>query len=191
MIGEREEILDIELIGGHGHRSLAHCQSDGSRSASTSAPLPSGSSRWTDSLTRGSAKPDKATRFIAAWTGGRYPCASASGKRCGKGQPHSEIRERHSDRALCAARQLIRPTALFDGNCKDIADAAFGLDDMWLLRVCLQFAPQPQHLNVDAAIENIFVEPGRLQQILARKRSLRRIDERHEQGAAFFLAKAS
>ncbi|MDB5604403.1 MAG: NADH:flavin oxidoreductase/NADH oxidase [Bradyrhizobium sp.] len=61
----------------------------------------------------------------------------------------------------------IRPTAFFDGNCKDIANAAFGPDDTWRLRVYLQLAPQPQHLNIDAAIEDVFAEPGRLQQILA------------------------
>ena len=81
---------------------------------------------------------------------------------------------------------LIRPTALFDGNCKDIADAAFGLDDARHLRVCLQFAPQPQDLNIDAAIEDVFVEPRRLQQILARKRSLRRIEEGQQQGVLAF-----
>src|ERR1700676_4896534 len=81
---------------------------------------------------------------------------------------------------------LIRPTALFDRNCKDIADAAFGLDDTRHLRVCLQFAPQPQHLNIDAAIEDVFVEPGCLQQILARKRPLRRIEEGKQQGVLAF-----
>src|SRR5260221_13341390 len=81
---------------------------------------------------------------------------------------------------------LIRPTALLDRNCKDIADAAFGLDDTWRLRVCLQFAPQPQHLNIDAAIEDVFVEPGRLQQMLARKRPFRRIEEGQQQGVFAF-----
>src|SRR5260370_17459059 len=80
----------------------------------------------------------------------------------------------------------IRPTALFDGNCKDIANAAFGPDDTWRLRVYLQLTPQPQHLNIDAAIEDVFVEPGRLQQILARKRSLRRIEEGQQQGVLAF-----
>src|SRR5258705_11180378 len=74
----------------------------------------------------------------------------------------------------------------FDGNCKDIANAAFGPDDTWRLRVCLQLTPQPQHLNIDAAIEDVFVEPGRLQQILARKRSLRRIEEGQQQGVLAF-----
>src|SRR6476620_2838404 len=74
----------------------------------------------------------------------------------------------------------------FDGNCKDIANAAFGPDDTWRLRVCLQLTPQPQHLNIDAEIEDVFVEPGRLQQILARKRSLRRIEEGQQQGVLAF-----
>ena len=75
---------------------------------------------------------------------------------------------------------------MFDGNCKGIADAAFGPDDTWRLRVYLQLTPQPQHLNIDAAIEDVFVEPGRLQQILARKRSLRRIEEGQQQGVLAF-----
>src|SRR5260221_14668117 len=74
----------------------------------------------------------------------------------------------------------------FDGNCKEIANAAFGPDDTWRLRVYLQFAPQPQPLNIDAAIEDVFVEPGCLQQILARKRSLRRIEEGQQQGVLAF-----
>jgi hypothetical protein len=72
------------------------------------------------------------------------------------------------------------------GNCKGIADAAFGLDDTWRFRVCLQFAPQPQHLDIDAAIEDVFVEPGGLQQMLARKRPLWRVEERQQEGVLAF-----
>src|SRR5216684_2608501 len=98
--------------------------------------------------------------------------------------PYSAFRRVRIECNTAAA--LIRPTALFDGNCKDIAEAAFGPDDTWHLRVCLQFPPQPQHLNIDAAIEDVFVEPGRLQQILARKRSLRRIEQGQQQGVLAF-----
>jgi len=80
----------------------------------------------------------------------------------------------------------VRPTALFDRNCKDIANAAFGPDDAWCLRIYLQLAPQPKHPNIDAAIEDVFVEPDRLQQILARKRSPRRIEEGQQQGVLTF-----
>ena len=69
---------------------------------------------------------------------------------------------------------------------EDVADAALGLDDPRRARIGLQLAPQPQHLNIDAAIEDVFVEPGRLQQILARKRSLRRIEEGQQQGVLAF-----
>src|ERR1700686_4155508 len=99
---------------------------------------------------------------------------------------HTSVKRLALTLAILRYGAPIRPTALFDGNCKDIADAAFGLDDTWRLRVCLQFAPQPQHLNVDAAIEDVFVEPGCLQQILARKRPLRRIEEGQQQGVLAF-----
>src|SRR5258708_5879088 len=100
------------------------------------------------------------------------------GRQAGSGSPWP------SPILRCAAP--IRPTALLDRNCKDIADAAFGLDDTWRLRVCLQFAPQPQYLNIDAAIKDVFVKPGRLQQMLARKRPLRRIEEGQQQGVFAF-----
>lgn len=52
-------------------------------------------------------------------------------------------------------------------NREHIADAALGLDDSRRTRIGLQLAPQPQHLDVDAAIENVFMDAGRLQQMLA------------------------
>jgi len=45
---------------------------------------------------------------------------------------------------------------------------------------------QPKHPNIDAAIEDVFVASGRLQQMLARKRSPRRIEEGQQQGVLAF-----
>lgn len=67
-----------------------------------------------------------------------------------------------------------------DGQRKYIANAAFGQDDARRVWIGLQLAPQAQYLNVDTAIENIFVDAGRLQKVLAGKRSLRSIEKRNQ-----------
>jgi hypothetical protein len=74
-----------------------------------------------------------------------------------------------------------RPSSkCFDGQRKYVANAAFGQDDARRVWIGLQLAPQPQYLNVDTAIENIFVDTGRLQKVLAGKRSLRSIEKRNQ-----------
>jgi hypothetical protein len=65
----------------------------------------------------------------------------------------------------------------FDGQRKYVANAAFGQDDARRVWIGLQLAPQAQDLHVDAAIEDIFVDAGRLQKVLAEKRSLRSIEK--------------
>ena len=68
-------------------------------------------------------------------------------------------------------------------DCRLIAltDATFGSDDLRRTRVILQFAPETHHLDIDASIKNILVNPGSLQQMLARQRPLRRFEERQQQ----------
>src|ERR1700738_5602806 len=83
--------------------------------------------------------------------------------------------------AAVPAAALLSSLERLDWQREDVSSAAFGPDEPWHLRVSLQFAPQPQHLNIDAAIEDVFVEPGRVQQILARERPLRRIEEGQQQ----------
>ena len=68
----------------------------------------------------------------------------------------------------------------FDGQRKYVANAAFGQDDARRVWIGLQLAPQAQDLNVDTAIEDIFVDPGRLQKMFAGKRSLRSIKKRNQ-----------
>src|SRR5260221_2093746 len=70
----------------------------------------------------------------------------------------------------------------FDRQIEDIADAALGPDDTWRAGIDFQLAAQPQDLHVDAAIEHILVNPGRLQQVLAGEWPLRGIQKRDEQG---------
>src|SRR5258707_874651 len=68
----------------------------------------------------------------------------------------------------------------FDGQRKYVANAAFGQDDARRVWIGLQLAPQAQYLNVDTAIEDIFVDAGCLQKVLAGERSLRSIEKRNQ-----------
>jgi hypothetical protein len=60
-----------------------------------------------------------------------------------------------------------------DRQREHVADAALGLDHARRTRIGLQLAPQPQDLDIDAAIENILMNSGSLQQMLPRQRPLR------------------
>ena len=68
----------------------------------------------------------------------------------------------------------------FNGQRKYVANAAFGQDDARRVWIGLQLAPQAQYLNVDTAIEDIFVDAGCLQKVLAGERSLRSIEKRNQ-----------
>ena len=72
-------------------------------------------------------------------------------------------------------------TEEFDGQCEHVADSAFGLDDRWCAWIGVQLASQAQHLHIDAAVEDIFVDAGRLQKVFAGERSLRGIEKRNQQ----------
>src|ERR1700730_19340158 len=79
------------------------------------------------------------------------------------------------------ARLFDRPSPeRLDGQRKHVANTAFGQDDARRVWIGLQLAPQAQYLNVDTAIEDIFVDAGRLQKVLAGKRSLRSIEKRNQ-----------
>ena len=54
----------------------------------------------------------------------------------------------------------------FDRQRENVADAALGLDHARRTGIDFQFPPQPQHLDIDASIENIFVNTRGLQQSL-------------------------
>src|ERR1700736_6545423 len=69
----------------------------------------------------------------------------------------------------------------FDRQRECIADAAFRLDHARCTGIDLQFAPQPQDLDIDAPIENIFVNSGGLKQMLPRERPLRRFEKGQQQ----------
>src|SRR5882672_12598668 len=62
------------------------------------------------------------------------------------------------------------------------ADTALSPDHARCARIDLQFAPQPQDLNIDAPIENFFVNSvGGLQQMLPRERPLRCLEKCEQQ----------
>src|ERR1700704_2855196 len=74
-----------------------------------------------------------------------------------------------------------RPSSeCLDGQRKYVANAAFGQDDARRIWISLQLAPQAQYLHVDTAIEDIFVDAGRLQKVLPGDRSLRSIEKRNQ-----------
>src|SRR5258708_31333322 len=75
---------------------------------------------------------------------------------------------------------------LLDGQGKDIADATLRPYDARRARVGFQFAPQPQHLHVDASIENVFVHPGGLEELLSGEWPLRSLQKRDQQGIVAF-----
>src|SRR6201987_6454821 len=50
----------------------------------------------------------------------------------------------------------------------------------------LQFAPQPRDLDIDAPVEDIFVNSCRLQQVLARERPLGCFEKGEQQGILAF-----
>jgi hypothetical protein len=75
---------------------------------------------------------------------------------------------------------------LFDRQRKNIANAALGPDHPRRIQINLQLAPQPQDPNINAAIEDIFMNSRRTQEMLARKRSLWRFQKRQQQGVLTF-----
>jgi hypothetical protein len=60
---------------------------------------------------------------------------------------------------------------------KDISDSALGLDDLRRARIVLQFAAKAKNLDVDAAIEDVFVDSSRLQKMLPAEWTLGSVQE--------------
>jgi hypothetical protein len=58
-----------------------------------------------------------------------------------------------------------------------VANTSFSPDHTRGVSRWLQLAPQSRHLHVDATIENVFMNSGRAQQLLTRKRSLWRFEK--------------
>jgi hypothetical protein len=56
-------------------------------------------------------------------------------------------------------------------NGEYVSDTALGLDDARCVRVAFELAAQAKNLHVDAAVEDILVNAGRLQQMIATKQT--------------------
>jgi len=69
----------------------------------------------------------------------------------------------------------------FDRQSEHVADAALGLNYARCTGIGLQLAPQPQDLDIDAAVKNILVNSGGLQQMFPRQRPLRRFEKGQQQ----------
>ena len=83
---------------------------------------------------------------------------------------------------MLSSADLYKPKSqVFDGEREDVSDPAFGLDDGWCAGVSLQFASQPKHLHIDASVENVFMNPGCLQQMLAGEHPLRCTEKRDQE----------
>jgi len=73
-----------------------------------------------------------------------------------------------------------------DWQREHIADTALSLDHARCTRIDLQFAPQPQDLDIDAPVEDIIVNSRCLQQMLARERPLGCFEKGEQQGILTF-----
>ena len=87
---------------------------------------------------------------------------------------------------LAKARERRFVSITFDLLGEHISDASFRLNDLRCARILLQFAAKAQNLDVNAAIEHVFVHSGRLQKMLAAKRPLRSIEEGDKQRVLAF-----
>src|SRR5262252_1710257 len=79
--------------------------------------------------------------------------------------------------ALAGAEPLER----LDGKREHVADATLGLNDRRRGRIAFQLAAEPQHLDVDAAVEDVLVDTRCLQQLLTREWALRCVEKRDQQ----------
>src|SRR5215813_5247357 len=68
-----------------------------------------------------------------------------------------------------------------DRQGEDIAHSALGQNHARRAPVRLQLAPQPEDLDIYAAIEDILVNSRRLQKMFARQRPLRRFQKSQQQ----------
>src|SRR5258708_11009461 len=65
----------------------------------------------------------------------------------------------HTVTAVISQRHILIMLEWLDWQREHIADAALSPDHARGTRIDLQFAPQPQHLDVDAPIENFVLNP--------------------------------
>src|SRR6516164_2969649 len=68
-----------------------------------------------------------------------------------------------------------------DRRRENVSDAPLGLDHLGSAWVLFQLAAKTQNLHVDAAIEDVLVDPRRLQEMLPAERALGSVEEGDKQ----------
>src|SRR5947209_7287675 len=87
----------------------------------------------------------------------------------GAARAHSIKRLRRAMRST-SVRTRPQSSERLDRHGEHVADPARRLDDARRARVLLELAAQSEDLDVDAAIEDVLVDAGGLQEMLARQR---------------------
>src|SRR5262249_53904719 len=75
---------------------------------------------------------------------------------------------------------------LLDRQNEYVANAALGSNDLGRARIGLELAPQPEDLHIDAAIKNVLMHTGCLQQVLAAEGPVGRIEKGRQQSVFAF-----
>ena len=68
----------------------------------------------------------------------------------------------------------------FDRNSEHVSDTAFGPNYPRRAGVAFELSSQTKNLHIDAAVEDIFVDSGRLQKVFAGERPLRGVEKRNQ-----------
>ena len=78
-----------------------------------------------------------------------------------------------------------------DRQSKDVAKTALRPNDLRRAWIELQLPAQPQDLHIDAAVENVFMHPRCLQQMLTAQRPLRGVEKRGQQSKSPLVSATS
>src|SRR5271166_4232225 len=78
-------------------------------------------------------------------------------------------------------QQTNHSSEALDRRRENVSDAPLGLDHLGRAWVLFQLAAKTQDLHVDAAIEDVLVDPRRLQEMLAAEWTLGSVEEGNEQ----------
>src|SRR5262249_32765597 len=76
---------------------------------------------------------------------------------------------------------LRAPSERLHHGAENVSDSTLGPDDARGTRIRFKLPSQPQYLDVDAAVENVLMDPGGLQQLLPAQGPLGSSKERQQQ----------
>ena len=89
-------------------------------------------------------------------------------------------------RGVCARLRWELRSISLHWNCEQVSYAAFGPDDARRAPTGFKLAAQAKNLHVDAAISDILVQMGGLQQVFAAERASWRVEKDNQQGVLTF-----